>query len=134
MSGGGVLIVANASNTYARVSFQGGTTVEYNTASVRGGGFYSAGQMNTSDIRIEHNQANNGAAIYGAFSGTNTYCSVEGGVNSIVGNVTSPTGSGHYSIVDLTADAPHCFFTGVTASGNSSPRCKSGSATPSCPQ
>jgi len=133
-AGGGVLTVAYASNTYARVNFQSGTKVEYNTASGRGGGFYSAGQLNAGDIRIENNRASDGAAIYGAFSGTNTYCSVEVGASSIVGNFTSPAGAGHYSIIDITSDSPHCFFAGVTASGNSNPRCGPNSATPGCPQ
>jgi predicted outer membrane repeat protein len=109
-------------------------------ASGRGGGFYSAGQLNLVTVTVSRNQANHGGAIFSSHSGNNHYCSVSSPQDftySFIDNNTVSAG-GAYGIIDWDgiATTAKCVMgqNRVEASGNSSPACASQSCNPNCPQ
>jgi hypothetical protein len=141
-AGGGACSVAASDTTYSRIGIEGASAVTDNVASGRGGGFYSAGQLNLSTINISRNKANRGGAIFASHSGTNHYCSVSSPADftySVINNNMLSAG-GLYSILDWDAvpagSTAKCVMAQnrVSASGNATPRCATGSANPACPQ
>lgn len=137
--GGGACSVAASSTTYARIGAED-SLITNNVAAGRGGGFYSAGQLNLVTVTISGNKANRGGAIFASSSGTNNYCSVSSPQDftySFIKNNTVTSG-GLYGIIDWNATSvtAKCVMAQnrVQASGNSSPACAPNSTNPGCPQ
>jgi len=135
--GGGACSVAASSSTYSRIGADGASSITDNSAVGRGGGFYSAGQLNLITVTISRNSANRGGAIFASHSGNNHYCSVSSPAEFTYSFIDNNTASaGQYSILDWDTSTATCVMgqNRVEASGNSFPTCAPGSANPACPQ
>ena len=75
--GGGGCSVAASNITYSRIAFHGNSLIDSNTADARGGGFYSAGQLELITATLSNNSSRRGGAIFASNSGNNHYCNVQ---------------------------------------------------------
>jgi len=134
--GGGACSVAASSGTYSRIGADGASITD-NSAVGRGGGFYSAGQLNLLTVTIARNSADRGGAIFASHSGNNHYCSVSSPADFTFSYIYDNTASsGQYSILDWDTSTATCVMAEnrVQAFGNSYPTCAPDSANPACPQ
>ena len=130
-AGGGIASSPGSASLSAMLNTNGNASISANTATGYGGGVYTAGQANLVGVTISSNQALSGAAVYSAAQGAIFYCEIgsSSAAATINSNTLIGTGADRYSILDglLLDNNPvrQCTIANTTASGNTSPRCRS---------